>query len=63
MSAVDYIEMARTVWSAVELLIAAKKEPSAESAVAVISRLGVLPMDDLDIARVVAHEMFERTVH
>jgi hypothetical protein len=63
LSATDYCEMVRTVQYAVELLIESKKEPSAESAVSVISRLGVLPMDELDAASAVAHEMFDRVVN
>ena len=63
LSSADYVEMVRTVKYAVELLIESKKEPSADSTVGVIARLGVMPPDELDIARAVAHEMFERVVH
>lgn len=59
----DYIEMVRTVGDATDLLISAKRTPDAESAVATISRLGVLPAEDLDKLRVIAEEMFTRTVH
>jgi len=63
LSEVDYAEMVRTVGYAVELIIESKRTPSAEAAVSVISRLGVLPMEELDIAREVANEMFSRVIH
>ena len=63
LSAVDYCEMVRTVGDAVDLLIGGGHAANAESAVGVIARLGVMPVDELDVVRVVAHEMFSRTVH
>ena len=63
LSNADYVEMVRTVGDAVELLIGGGRPANAESAVGVIAKLGVFPLEELDVARSVANEMFSRTVH
>jgi len=63
MSSQNYIEAVRLVGDAIDVLAASGRDPSAEGVVAVISRLGVFPLADLDVLRAVVHEIFSRTVH